>query len=70
MKMITTAIVALFACAALANDPAPAAKTPAKDTKAAAPAATTATAPAKDCTKLTGKEKEACEKEAAQPAHK
>ncbi len=78
MKMMTTAIVALFACAALANDPAhttaapaaapaPAAKT--KEAKGAATTtATTATA-TEDCATIKdAAAKKACEDKKA--AHK
>jgi hypothetical protein len=70
MKIMTTAIVALFACAALANEPAPAAKT--KEMKAAktAPTAAATTTATEDCTKLTGKMMEDCKAKAAATTHK
>ncbi len=75
MKMITLSIVALFATAAFANEPAkmaPAATTtPAAMTAPAATTTAAATTEHKDCTKMTDKkEKAACEAEMKKAAHK
>lgn len=70
MKMIASAIVTVFAAAALANPPAAAPAPAAKETKPAAtattttPAATATTAKADDkCAGKTGKDLETCKAE-------
>lgn len=84
MKMITTAIVALFAVSAFANDPAPAAAAatttaPAaatttketkttKTTKTKETKAAAATTEKKDCSTLTGDAQKACLAETAPAA--
>jgi hypothetical protein len=77
MKLLTSAIVALFAMSAFANSPTPAAgghdaPAAAAATATGTPAAATTTAEAHttDCSTKTGAEKTKCEKEAKKHAGK